>query len=77
MQYYICNDPDPLDIPWGANAKFYTNEAEALAAAKRFAEDDPGFPFYVHAFPESAVIFKAASVVTVETEYLNGNPVQS
>jgi len=70
MQYYVCNSPDPMNVPWGVGAQFYATEAAAVLAVKEDAERNPGMNFYVHAFPESSVIFKARGRVEMEMEYL-------
>jgi len=70
MQYYVCNNPEPMDVPWGTSPKFYVSENAAVAAAAERAADDPNETFYVHVFELSRVIFKASSSIKVESEYL-------
>lgn len=70
--YYICNQPEPIYAPDG-NVKLYGSESAAIADANRMAAERPSnLNWYVHRFPPSEVIFRAKSVITVDSEYLNG-----
>lgn len=77
MQYYVCRNPEPMDVPWGVGGvRFYSTETEAREAAVSFAEETPGFAYYVHAFTASHVLFRAEGVVDIRTEWMDERPQQ-
>lgn len=70
--YYICNSPEPMHMPSG-NPTVYTHAQEAMEEAVRLASERPSnLSWYVHAFSVSQVVYRASSVITVETEILEG-----
>lgn len=70
MTFYVCNSPEPMDVPWGVGIKMYLTEAMAIDAAKVEAEDDPGVDYYVHSFTTSTVFFRVKGRIETEAEYL-------
>jgi hypothetical protein len=72
--YYVCNTPDPMEVPSG-NPIFYLTEREAIDEALRYAQQAPSsLSWYVHKIGLSTVTFRASSVITIDSEVLNGTP---
>ena len=76
--FYVCNSPDPMVVPVGVNAQlFATLEEGQQDALRRAAQQPSSLSWYVHEFGLSSVVFRASSVITVDSEVLSGpaNPV--
>ena len=69
--YYVCNSPDPIQAPQGVGAQLFDTLPEAQNDALRRAAQQPSnLAWYVHEFGLSKVIFKASSVITVESQVI-------
>lgn len=54
-------------------ADCYATEFDAQESVKRLAERNQGTTYYVHAFTDSVVTFKATARVQMEAEYVNAD----
>lgn len=73
--FYVCNSPDPIQTPPGVSVQLFSTLPEAQQDALRRAQQQPSsLSWYVHEFGLSMVVYRASSVVTVDSEVLNGTP---
>lgn len=72
--YYVCNNPNPMEIPRGVTINLLDTVEAARSEALSRAEDSSELTWYVHEFGSSTVVYRASAVVTIDSEVLNGAP---
>lgn len=69
MIYAVSTIESPMNA--ASISDCYTTEFDAQEAVKRLAERNQGTTYYVHAFIDSVITFKATARVQMETEYVH------
>ena len=72
MFYFVSESSTPLEAFCATRGQL--NEIEAIGYASELAEKNPGVVYYVHEFQPSKLIYRASTTITVEGEYLDGDP---